>query len=421
MQDQYNPYDQVLATLDEAAAMLGLEEKEYVFLRYPERELTVSIPVEMEDGRVEVFTGYRVQHNGILGPYKGGIRYHQDVNLAEVKALSAWMTFKCAVVGVPYGGGKGGVTVDPTRLSPRELERLTRRYTAGILPLIGPEIDVPAPDVNTNPQVMGWIMDTYSAFKGYRVPGVVTGKPVEVGGSLGRKEATGRGIMLVTREVLEKVGIPMKEARVAVQGFGNVGRTATRMLHQEGLKIVAISDVSGGMYCEDGLDIDAINDFLDKNPGKLLEAYPAGPEIKRISNRELLTADVDVLVPAALENQITGEIAGEVKARVIVEGANGPTTREADQILHSRKAVVVPDILANSGGVAVSYFEWVQNLQSLAWEEDEVNNRLEKVMTQAFAAVWEKGQEKGTTLRMGAYMLAIDKLVKAHKIRGIFP
>lgn len=417
---EYNPYDNMLEVLEKAAKMLGLEEKDYAAVKYPERELKVAVPVEMDDGSVRVFEGYRVQHSSSRGPCKGGIRYHQDVNIDEVKALAAWMSFKCAVVNIPYGGGKGAVKVDPRELTKNELKNLTRRYTAMILPLIGPERDIPAPDVGTNAEIMGWIMDTYSMFKGYTVPGVVTGKPVDIGGSLGRKEATGRGVMFMTREILHRLGMPMIGTRVAVQGMGNVGGTAAALLYNEGCKIVAVSDVSGGIYCKSGLNIKEILDFFGKNPGKLLKDYDA-QGISRISNEELLTVECDVLVPAALENQITEQNAALVKASVIVEGANGPTTVEADRILERNGKTVVPDILANAGGVVVSYFEWVQNIQSLMWDEEEVNRALEKIMIRAFNEVWDKKKEQDTTIRMGAYIVAIDRIVKAKKIRGVFP
>lgn len=419
MKPKYNPYTNMLEVLDNAAKMLGLKENDYIALKYPERELKVAVPVEMDDGSIKVFEGYRVQHSSSRGPCKGGVRYHQDVDTDEVKALAAWMTFKCAVVNIPYGGGKGALKVNPAELSKRELQRLTRRYTAMILPLIGPEKDIPAPDVGTNAEVMGWIMDTYSTFKGYTVPGVVTGKPVEVGGSLGRQEATGRGVMFITREILHRLGMPIIGTKVAVQGMGNVGGTAAKLLHKEGCKIIAVSDVSGGIYCKAGLDIDNILDYISKR-GNLLINYNA-PGISHISNTELLTCETDVLVPAALENQITGEIAPDVKARVIVEGANGPTSVEADKILEDKGKIIVPDILANAGGVVVSYFEWVQNIQSLMWDEEEVNSALEKIMIRSFNEVWESKTKKNTSMRMGAYMVAIDRIVKAKKIRGVFP
>lgn len=420
MEKIYNPYENMLEVLEQAAKMLGLEENDYIALKYPERELKVSIPVEMDDSSIKVFEGYRVQHSSSRGPCKGGIRYHENVDVDEVKALAAWMSFKCAVVNIPYGGGKGAVKVSPKELSKNELKNLTRRYTAMILPLIGPERDIPAPDVNTNAEIMGWIMDTYSMFKGYTVPGVVTGKPIEIGGSLGRKEATGRGVMFMTREMLHRLGMPMIGTRVAIQGMGNVGGTAAKLLYNEGCKIVAVSDVSGGVYNKAGLDINEIISFLSQNNGKVLKDYKA-PGITYITNEELLTTEVDVLVPAALENQITEEIAPNIKATVIIEGANGPTTVEADKILERCGKTIVPDILANAGGVVVSYFEWVQNIQSLMWDEEEVNRTLEKIMIRAFNEVWDKRKEKDTTMRMGAYMVALDRIVKAKKIRGVFP
>lgn len=420
MSKTYNPYENMLEVLKTAANKLGLEERDYIALEYPERELKVAIPVEMDDGSIKVFEGYRVQHSSSRGPCKGGIRYHQDVDIDEVKALAAWMSFKCAVVNIPYGGGKGAVKVNPQELSKDELKRLTRRYTAMILPLIGPERDIPAPDVNTNAEIMGWIMDTYSMFKGYTVPGVVTGKPVEIGGSLGRKEATGRGVMLMTREMLHRMGLPVLGTKIAIQGMGNVGGTAAKLLYNEGCKIVAVSDVSGGIYKTDGLDIPAILKYLDSNREHLLKDYNSDG-IKHITNEQLLTCETDLLVPAAMENQINEEIAAKIKAKFIVEGANGPTTVEADRVLEAKGVKIVPDILANAGGVVVSYFEWVQNIQSLTWDEEEVNRTLEKIMIRAFNEVWDKTYETSSSMRMGAYMVAIDRIVKAKKIRAVFP
>jgi len=417
----YNPYDNMLAVLEEAAQNLNLPKNDYEAIKYPERELKVSVPVEMDDGSIRVFEGYRVQHSTSMGPSKGGIRYHHDVNIDEVKALAAWMSLKCAVVNIPYGGGKGGIKVDPTTLSKNELRRLTRRYTAMILPLIGPERDIPAPDVGTNAEVMGWIMDTYSMFKGYTVPGVVTGKPIEAGGSLGRTAATGRGVMLITREILKTLGVPVEGTRVAVQGFGNVGGTAAYLLHQMGLTVVAISDVSGGMYCPTGIDVAAVRSFIQSNPGKLLKDYPLPEGAKRVTNDDVITCDTDILVPAALENQITADNAENIKAKLVIEGANGPTTVEGDEILAKKGVCVMPDILCNAGGVVVSYFEWVQNIQSLTWDEDEVNNNLEKIMVKAFNQVWNLKEDKGVTPRMAAYMVALDRIAKAKKIRGVFP
>lgn len=417
----YNPYDNVLTVLRQAAADAGYTENEIITLEYPERELKVSIPVEMDDGTIRVFDGYRVQHSSLRGPCKGGVRFHPDVDLDEVKALAAWMTIKCAVVNIPYGGAKGAVRVDPKeQLSHKELQRLTRRYTAMILPIIGPEKDIPAPDVNTNAETMGLIMDTYSMFQGYTVPGVVTGKPVDIGGSLGRHEATGRGVMLVTMKTLERLGKKPSDIRVAVQGFGNVGSVAAKLLAEKGCHVEAVSDVSGGLYRAGGLDIPVLFDFLAKNPGKMLKDYEA-EGVSHISNREVLTADVDILIPAAMENQITAEIAKDLRAKVIVEAANGPTTVEADEILGKREVLVIPDVLANAGGVIVSYFEWVQNIQSLTWEESEVNENLAKIITRAFDDVWNLAEQKKVTPRMAAYMTALRRLVVAKQFRPIFP
>jgi len=416
----YNPYDNMLSVLEKAAGMLGLEHNDYEALKYPERELKVSIPVRMDDGSVRIFDGYRVQHSSSRGPCKGGIRFHQDVNLDEVKALAAWMSLKCAVANIPYGGAKGAVKVDPSTISHAELERLTRRFTTMILPLIGPEKDIPAPDVGSNAEMMGWIMDTYSMFHGHSIPGVVTGKPIEIGGSLGRAEATGRGVMIAAREVMKRLGKELKGLRVAVQGMGNVGGTAAKLLYKEGCKIIAVSDVSGGLMCEDGLDMDMV--FAHTSQRKLLSALDIeGTNMKRISGSDVLIQDVELLVPAALENQLTADNAADVKASVIVEGANGPTTVEADEIFTKMGKVVVPDILANSGGVIVSYFEWVQNTQSITWDENDVNEALEKKMVSAFKEVADKAAEHQSTLRLGANMVALERLVKAKKIRGIFP
>ena len=420
MNKSYNPYDNVLAVLRQAAADAGYTENDIITLEYPERELKVSIPVEMDDGTIRVFDGYRVQHSSLRGPCKGGVRFHPDVDLDEVKALAAWMTIKCAVVNIPYGGAKGAVRVDPKELSKKELQRLTRRYTAMILPIIGPEKDIPAPDVNTNAETMGLIMDTYSMFQGYTVHGVVTGKPVDIGGSLGRHEATGRGVMLVTMKTLDRLGRKPEDVRVAVQGFGNVGSVAAKLLAEKGCSVVAVSDVSGGITCKDGLDIPAIFDFLAKNPGKMLADYNADG-VTHVTNREVLTADVDILVPAAMENQVTADIAENLRAKVIVEAANGPTTVEADAILAQRGIMVIPDVLANAGGVIVSYFEWVQNIQSLTWEESEVNENLAKIITRAFDDVWNLAEQKSVSYRMAAYMTALRRLVVAKQFRPIFP
>lgn len=418
MAGDYNPYDEMLKVLDDAAEKLGLKADDYIKLKYPEKELKVSIPVRMDDGSTKVFEGYRVQHSSVRGPYKGGIRYHQNVDVNEVKALAALMSLKCAVVNIPYGGGKGGVTVDPFQLSKGELERLTRSMVTQFFPIIGPTKDIPAPDVNTNAEIMGWFVDTYSTLKGELSPGVVTGKPIALGGSLGRAEATGRGIMFATREVAKKKGIDLKGARVAVQGAGNVGGVAAKLIHREGGIVVAISDVSGGIYKEDGLDIDEIISFLTAERGRLLKDYTV-PGLKRISNEEILTQDVDILVPAALENQITEKNADKIKAKIIVEGANGPTTSAADAILAKRDITLVPDILANAGGVVVSYFEWVQNLQNFYWSEAKVNESLEDIMVNAFESVWETAQKHKVSMRVAAYMVSVDRIVTASKMKGM--
>ena len=384
---KFKPYDEVLEILDQAANMLGLEEIDYIRLRNPERELKVFIPVEMDDGSIEVFQGYRVQHSGVRGPYKGGIRYHQDVNMNEVKALAAEMSFKCALVNLPYGGAKGGVKVDVSKLSKRELEKITRGYATLLYPVVGPDIDIPAPDVNTNAEIMGWFMDAYSTLNGKLTPGVVTGKPIELGGSLGRDEATGRGVMLMVREICKRLDMPFEGSRIAVQGCGNVGGAAVKHLHKQGCKIVALSDVSGGISLTNGLDIDEILDFLSQEEGRQLKDYDS-PGLVRFPCNELVLQDADILIPAAMGNAITSEVAPHIKAKVIVEGANGPTTRDADRILWERGVLVVPDILANSGGITVSYFEWVQNIQSYSWEEQVVNQRLEYIMVRAFDEAW---------------------------------
>ena len=414
---KYNPFLNFCKVLDEAAATAKIAPEDYEVLKHPERELKVALPIVRDNGKLEVFEGYRVQHSSLRGPCKGGIRFHQDVNVDEVKALAAWMTFKCAIVNIPYGGGKGGVKVDPHTLSKSELEKLTRRYTAAILPLIGPQQDIPAPDVGTNAQTMDWLMDTYSMMRGYAVPGVATGKDIEVGGSLGRTEATGRGIMTVTRLVAEKHGI--KKARVAVQGAGNVGSISAKLIAENlGFDIVAISDVSGGIYNADGLDMDSVGAFLARKG--LLKDYSA-QGVKHITNEELLMCECDILIPAALENQITAGIAEKLKASIIIEAANGPTSVEADAVLASRNIDVYPDILSNAGGVVVSYFEWAQNLQSLYWEEADVNRMLDKVMVRAFGDVEKTAEEYGVTLRLAAYITALKRLTRAAKLRGIFP
>ncbi len=417
MEKKYNPYENFLSIMERAAGILGYEKNDYIAVCYPEREMKVACPVKMDNGEVRVFEGFRVQHSTARGPAKGGIRYHHNVNMDEVKALAAWMSFKCAIVDVPYGGGKGGIVVDPSKLSDGELERLTRSFITGIAPIIGPLKDVPAPDVGTNAQVMGWIVDQYSTLKGETQLGVVTGKPIPVGGSQGRNAATGRGVMFATMAVLEKMGIPVEGTTVVIQGMGNVGTQTARLLAEHKMKIIAVSDVTGGLYNPDGLNIPAILEHLSVR-GRLLDTY-SEEGAQRITNAQLLATETTVLIPAALENQITGDNAADVKAKVIVEGANGPTTVEADEILAKRGILVVPDVLSNAGGVAVSYFEWVQNLQNYYWTEEDVNAKLKDKMLSAFEAVWSISHEKNVTLRTGAYLIALKKIVEARKLRGM--
>lgn len=415
----YNAYDNFIAVVDKAAKAVGMDEQDYILVKYPERELKVSVPIKMDDGSVKVFEGYRVQHSSSRGPCKGGIRYHQDSDINEVRALAAWMSFKCAVVNIPYGGAKGAIKVDPTKLSKGELERLTRRYTASILPIIGPEKDIPAPDVNTNAQVMDWIMDTYSMMSGYTVHGVVTGKDLEVGGSVGRPEATGRGVTIITLQLLKKLKLDPKNVSVVIQGLGNVGAAAAKFLHENGCKIVAVSDVSGGIRCEKGLDIPKVLAFVDGKKNLLKDYKEDG--VEHIDNKELLVTKCDVLIPAAMENQITKDNANDIQCKYIVEAANGPTTAEADEIIAKRGIILVPDILANAGGVTVSYFEWVQNLQSLTWELEDVNKMLEKVMIKAWNELDSNATKWGLNYRLAAYVEAIERISKAKHLRGMFP
>jgi glutamate dehydrogenase (NAD(P)+) len=401
---------------DAAADLLELDQGVRAILRVPQRQLTVNFPVKMDDGSVQMFEGYRVQHNLNRGPAKGGIRYHPQVTLSEVKALAMWMTWKCAVAGIPFGGAKGGVIVDPKRLSLGELERLTRRYASEIAVLIGPERDIPAPDVNTTAQVMAWIMDTVSMSKGYSVPAVVTGKPLSVGGSQGRNAATGRGCAIVALEACQRLSRDPRKMTVAVQGFGNAGSIAAGLMADDGFSIRAVSDSGGGIHSDTGLDVAAVVEHK-RRTGSVV----GFPGTKPLSNAELLQAPVDVLVPAALENQITASNAGQVEASLILEAANGPTTPEADDILHRRGVTVVPDIVANAGGVIVSYFEWVQDLQSFFWEENEINDRLKRIITAAFNSSWEASQRLGVTLRLGAYSVAVQRVAEATVARGIYP
>jgi glutamate dehydrogenase (NAD(P)+) len=411
-----NPYAMALAQYDRAVKHLALKQGIEESLRMPERELTVNFPVKMDDGSIRIFTGHRVQHSAVRGPTKGGIRYHPGVTLDEVRALAMWMTWKCAVMNLPYGGAKGGVACEPKTLSLKELENLTRRYTTEIALLISPEADIPAPDLNTTPQIMAWIMGTYSKLRGYSMPAVVTGKPVAVGGSLGRSQATGRGVMIVTREALAAMNKPLQGMRVAVQGFGNVGATSATLLHQAGARIVAVSNSSGGTFNPRGLDPAAL--ARHKREGGGLVAYPGG---EPIDNAALLATECDVLIPAALEQQITAANADRVRAWLVVEGANGPTTPEADAILAEHGVAVVPDILANAGGVTVSYFEWVQGRQSLFWTEDEINQRLERLLVRAFHEVALTSVDKKVDRRLAALILAIERVAEAIKIMGIFP
>ncbi len=409
-----NTYQNMLAVLDSAAAKLGLAEEEYAFLRTPEREVKGTFPVKMDDGRIEMFEGYRIQHSSMRGPCKGGIRFHPETDEDEVKSLAAWMSFKCAVANIPYGGGKGGITVDPSKLSKAELERLTRAYVKLITPVIGPKQDIPAPDVNTNAQIMGWIVDEYSKLVGEFTPAVVTGKPLALGGSLGRPAATGRGVLFNTREIYKRLGKSLVGATVAVQGFGNVGSVSAQLLYQEGCKVVAISYAFGALYCENGLNIDEI---LETGYQAKLNEYNA-EGVKHITNEELLALPVDILVPAALENAITEKNVDTINAGIIVEGANGPINNAASQVLDAKGIYVVPDILANSGGVVVSYFEWVQDLQCYFWSEEEVNAKLERQMQEAFKAVWDTAKANNVSLRTGAYMVAVSRIVEAAKLRG---
>lgn len=418
MERNYDPFENVQTVMDEAAAVGHIDTRMFDILKNPQREVKVYLPVEMDDGTVKVFEGWRVQHSNVCGPYKGGIRFHQNVCLNEVKALSTWMTLKCAVVNIPYGGAKGGIRVDPSKLSKRELCRLTRRYTYAIAQIIGADTDIPAPDVNTNAQTMAWILDTYNMLNGKPCPGVVTGKPVELGGSKGRASATGRGVVFSTKFILQKYGKKLDEVSVAIQGFGNVGGHAAEIFAENGAKIKALSDVSGGVYCEEGLDIAEIRSFT--SGGKLLEEYKK-IGVRHISNEELLAAKTDVLVPAALENQITAETAEKLNCKFIIEAANGPTSVDADEIIDKKGIVLVPDIFANSGGVIVSYFEWVQNIQELTWELEHVNTMLEEIMRKAFDEVWATKEECGCNLRMAAYVTALRRLVHAQEIKGIFP
>ncbi len=408
-------FNAMLQEFDGAARILNLESGIWDILTSPKRQIIVSCPVQMDDGQIRVFTGFRVQYNITLGPAKGGIRYHPDVTLDEVTTLAAWMTWKCAVAHIPFGGGKGGIICDPTKMSRRELEALTRRYVAEIIDLIGPEKDVPAPDVNTDAQVMAWVMDTYSMHVGHTSTAVVTGKPLELGGSLGRREATGRGVMLVTREAARHLGFPLAGATVAVQGFGNVGSVSAQLLAEHGARIVAVTDWKGGVYNAAGLDVSELLAYCSVH--KTIAAFP---KAEPLTNEQLFELDVDILIPAALENQITAANVGGIKAKVVVEGANGPTSPEAHRHLHERGVFVVPDILANSGGVTASYFEWVQDRHGYFWTEKEVNERLELKVCDAFADVLQTALKYHVDLRTAAYIVAIDRVAAVTRMRGMY-
>ena len=419
MSTTYDPYKNVIDIMTESMEIGHIDKTMFEIIKNPQRETKVYLPVEMDDGTVKVFEGYRVQHSNIRGPFKGGIRYHQDCTLSEVKALATWMSLKCAVANIPYGGAKGGIKVDPSTLSTRELRNLTRRYTFAIAPIIGADTDIPAPDVNTNAQTMAWVLDTYSQLKGKPCPGVVTGKPVELGGSRGRNSATGRGVVISSKLILKEHDMSIADAKIAIQGMGNVGSNAAKIFYHRNANVIAISDISGGLYCEDGLDIDTICHYLETT-GKLLKDYDA-PNIKHITNEEVLTCECDVLVPAALEYQITADNAADLKCSFIVEAANGPTTEAADKILEERGITVVPDIFANSGGVIVSYFEWVQNIQELTWERSQVNEMLENLMKKSFTDIMDVVEECSCTVRMAAYIVALRKLIFAENMKGLFP
>jgi glutamate dehydrogenase (NAD(P)+) len=411
-----NVWEMAQRQLDEVALLIGLNESIHGYLRQPKRVLEVSLPVRMDDGSFRMFTGYRVQHNLARGPGKGGIRYHPDVTLDEVKALAMWMTWKCALVNIPFGGAKGGVVCDPKHMSMQELENLTRRFTSEISVIIGPEKDIPAPDVYTTPQIMAWIMDTFSMQHGYSIPGVVTGKPISIGGSLGRDKATARGCLYVVDEAMNSLGMKPEGATVAIQGFGNAGMYAAQLMSARGYKVVAVSDSQGGVANDDGLDARGLSAH------KLETGSVVGFKgAQRIDNREVLEYNCDVLVPAALEKVITRDNAPRIKAKIVAEAANGPTVPEADDILFERGIMVLPDILANAGGVTVSYFEWVQDLQNNFWEEDEINERLKRKMTRAFREAHEQSQRHSVSMRKGAYCVAVDRVAEATKLRGLYP
>jgi glutamate dehydrogenase (NAD(P)+) len=416
LEQEINPWESQAARFDLAAQKLNLDEGIWKIMRYPSREIIVHIPVGMDNGQIEVFTGFRVQHSIARGPAKGGVRYSPDVTLDEVRALASWMTWKCAVVNIPFGGAKGGVICDPKKLSLGELERITRRYTAELIEFIGPEKDVPAPDMNTNEQVMAWMMDTYSMHMRQTVTAVVTGKPINIGGSRGRREATGRGVMVVCDEALKKLEMTRERTRVIVQGFGNVGSNAAQLMYQAGYKIIGVVEYNGALHNTSGIDINALIQYRDRN--KTVEGFPGAEWSAR--GAELLTADCDILIPAATENVITSQNAAQVKAKVLCEGANGPTTAAADEILADKKVFVIPDILANAGGVTASYFEWVQDRQGYFWKESVVNEQLEHIMRSSFQDVVRYAETHNVNNRIAAYMLAIDRVAYTIRQRGIY-
>lgn len=411
------PYDQACSYLEQAAKELKLDQNLLTMLSHPRKVITVSIPVKLDSGEVQVLAGHRVQHCDVLGPYKGGTRYHPAVTLREVSALAMLMTWKCALLGIPYGGAKGGIAIDPNRYSVGELERITRRYTSELIKDIGPSVDIPAPDMGTSAREMAWMMDTYSVNVGHAVPGIVTGKPISVGGSRGREMATGRGTMIIVREALAEQGKSLAGMRIAIQGFGNVGGAAALLLHQAGAKVVAVSTGAGGVYAENGLDIPALKSFAAQNH-RSLKGFPNATPI---SNAQLLTLPCDVLIPAALENQITEDNANQIQAAIVAEAANGPTTLEADRILEARGITVLPDILANAGGVVVSYLEWVQGLSYVFWDEERVNRELEHLMVQAYQQVSQKSKQQEISLRGAAYMLGVGRVAQALSDRGLYP
>jgi glutamate dehydrogenase (NAD(P)+) len=415
MEQESNPWESQAARFDLAAHKLNLDEGLWKVLRYPNREIIVHVPVAMDDGHLEVFTGFRVQHSIARGPAKGGIRYAPDVTLDEVRALASWMTWKCAVVNIPFGGAKGGVICDPHKMSMGELERMTRRYTAELFEFIGPEKDVPAPDVNTNEQIMAWMMDTYSMHMRQTVTAVVTGKPINIGGSRGRREATGRGIMIVCDEAIQKLGLTREGSRVVIQGFGNVGSNAARLMAEAGYKVIGILEVGGGLYNPKGIDVEALWEFRQRNA--TIHGFPGA---EKHDPAELLLTDCEILIPAATENQITSRNADRVKCKILAEGANGPTTAAADEILADKKVFVIPDILANAGGVTTSYFEWVQDRQGYFWKESVVNEQLEHIMKAAFEDVVRYSETHNVNNRIAAYMLAIDRVAYTIRQRGIY-